>query len=951
MQIESQGWVGFSDYGEQIEIDVVSDRNTKKDLTLQRACKLKIKVVDENNTPLVATLFAHSVDHGRSSKSQNARTNRDGIATISGIPRSKAKQIVSAQSSGFAPIYVYADVEDPAVIGEHTIVMKPGKTIRGKAVCSDGNPPAGWHIYSRPNWRKFGPQSKGSKIGQDGSFELPDVGDDAQDIYIEFPSSDGTSRTRWVLRDAVLTKLKQPINVKLDHPSPKSMHYLTFKIRWIGKPAKRGLGIDSYCQDLDQHDTHFIKPDVKEFKLGPIPAGIYRFGSDSGQVELMNLRGIKNLDKLDQVKVPSDKPIQIVARTKGKPHLQGTVIDAATKKPITSFQMRITKVKTLSGPNYVTGNEWHRVNDDNGEFFRDVSGPGIYYTRILADGYAMKQSIEVNTDETPDKMAEIGLDKGMAVSGTVVDGDGNGVAAAKVRAVSLAGGSYGDDIREFVTDMGAVRANKQGEFTFRHLGKGYDQIRVDHEDYVYAVTSVSINDETKPLKFVLKQGATIQGTIYNSNGEPAKNAPLFFHKDSNFGGSGDDEPGLFAKTITAENGRFAVSHIPEKLVYVTRDDPWKIQGVARRAMMTSEGQTHTINLGGTSKLTGELRIDDEPLGDTRMKLTGGDPIFGQMVMYGKTQTDGSFTLRGAPPGHWILYRAVIGSRDWVKVCSVDVPVDGDVMLGTLDAPTGTLTVKFKSDLPLPANLKVDLQQYSDVHATGRTAARLVARGETTDPHVFQGVVPGDYDLDIDFGDFEIRKRLKITPDDLGSSIELQAPTGKANVRVTLLNMDDKPSGVTVRLWSADRLANARMRTEKDKDGNPYHEFTGLADGKYVIRSYFSRSGPAIGELEIADGKDVTKVIKIPANLSAPNVNLDFTVFDEQGAYVRAEIKVFSEETHDVRQGDYSKAQRLVVPKGSTFKAKIHVEGYEPFEREFRDIERHGSIKVVLKSSK
>ena len=77
----------------------------------------------------------------------------------------------------------------------------------------------------------------------------------------------------------------------------------------------------------------------------------------------------------------------------------------------------------------------------------------------MADGYAMKQSVQVNTDETPDKMVEIALGKGVAVSGRVVDGDGNGVAKAKVRAVSLAGGSYGDDIREFVTDMGAVRTN------------------------------------------------------------------------------------------------------------------------------------------------------------------------------------------------------------------------------------------------------------------------------------------------------------------------------------------------------------------------------------------------------------------------------------------------------------------------------------------------------------
>ena len=952
LRIESQGWVGFADYREQIEIDVAFDRNTRKDLTLQRACQLKIKVVDEDNIPVIATVSSHSVQHDRFSKTIHYRTKKHGIATIGGIPRSKAKQIVFAESSGFALTHLYADVQDPTVVGEHTIVMKPGKTIRGKAVCSDGNPPAGWHIYSRPTWYKFGAPEKAAEIGKDGSFELTDVGDDPQNVLIKIPTSDGNSTAKFVLRDAVLTKLEQPINVKLDHPSPASLHYLTCNVRWIGKPADRGFAISGYCQDLDDRTDHFIKANAKQFKLGPMPAGIYRFRLDSGQIELMNLRGIKNLDKLDQVKVPNDEPIQIVVRAKGKPHLQGTVIDAATKKPITSFQMRVTKVKTLSGPNYVTGNEWEFFSDKNGQFFYDVPGPGVYYTRILADGYAIKQSIEVNTDETPDKMMEIALDKGMAVSGRVVDGDGNGVAEAKVRAVSLAGGSYGDDIREFVTDMGAVRTSETGEFKFEHLAKGYDQIRVDHDEYVYAVTSISIKEELKPVKIVLKEGATIQGTVYDQHGEPAKNEPIFFHKDYNFSGSGDDAPGLFAKTITDDDGRFTVKHIPERLVYISRDSRRGVQGLRRRAMKTSEGQMHTIDLGGTSKMTGQLRIDGQPLGDSRIKLTGDDSVFGQMAMYGNTDADGTFTLHGAPPGHWILYRGVIGSRgDWVRLCRVDVPVDGNVQLGTLNAPTGTLTLKFNSDLPLPAKIRVDLQQHNDVHDIGRTAARQVARKETTDPRVFQGVVPGDYDLEVNFDDFEIRKRVKIAPDDLNKEIEFESPIGKANVRVTLLNKDDKPSGATVRLWSADGLVSTRMKPQKDKDGNPCHEVTGLADGKYVIRSYFQQSGPVLGELEIVNGKDVTEVIKLPEKLTSPNVNLDFTVFDEQGVHVRAEIDVVSKDTMTVRQGGYARRQRLIVPKGSTFTAKIQVEGYETFEQEFESIEKHQSIEVVLKIAK
>ena len=361
LSVESQGWVGFTDYQEQVKIDLDPDRNTEKNFTLQRACKLTVKVVDENNSPVVASLFSYSVDHNRLSKTQKASTNQHGIATIGGIPRSKAKQLVSAQSGGFALARVYASVDDPAVIGEHTIVLKQGKTIRGKAICNDGNPATGWQIYSQPTWCKFGPAAKGVKISKDGSFELPDIGDDSQNVSIEIPLADDGTTFFTVMSDTVLTKLEQPINVKIDRPSPASMHYLTCNLRWIGKPAERGFQIVGYCQDLDYRTDQFIKSGAKQVKIGPMPAGIYRFSPNSGQIEILNLRGIKNLDKLDQVKVPNDKPIQIVVQAKGKPHLQGIVIDAVTKKPIKSYQMRVTKVKTLRGPNYVTGNEYLRV--------------------------------------------------------------------------------------------------------------------------------------------------------------------------------------------------------------------------------------------------------------------------------------------------------------------------------------------------------------------------------------------------------------------------------------------------------------------------------------------------------------------------------------------------------------------------------------------------------------
>ena len=103
-----------------------------------------------------------------------------------------------------------------------------------------------------------------------------------------------------------------------------------------------------------------------------------------------------------------------------------------------------------------------------------------------------------------------------------------------------------------------------------------------------------------------------------------------------------------------------------------------------------------------------------------------------------------------------------------------------------------------------------------------------------------------------------------------------------------------------------------MKTEKDEDGNPYHEATGLADGKYVIRGYFQLDGPGIGELEIVDGKDVTEVIKLPVrsmHCLTPTWTSPFTT-DKARMFGRRSMWC-PRKRLTVRQGDFAGRQRLV----------------------------------------
>lgn len=961
LSIQSNRCVDITAYSKQPTMGLDPNKPIAKDFELQRACRIKVLVVDEKGMPVSSARLTCRPTGGEDVEpSDDVNTGEDGTGLIEGLLPSKAAYFVTAKANGFAQSFQAVLANDPEKGSETKIVLKEGKTIRGKSVCTDGHPPAGWRIFATPAWDKSDRYAEGSKIAEDGSFEINDVGEGPHKLTIAISIGESGRRYATVMSDTDLQKMEQPISVKLDYPSPQSMTYLECEIRWIGKPLKRGFQLNGYCADLQHHVFQFVSTkDGNNVKLGPMPAGVYRIRPESSQLEVMNLRGIKNLNDLNQVKVPADKPLQLVLRVKGKPHVQAKVVDAETKKPVQDFKFRINKIRTLSGPNYVPGDEWEVAKTKTGEIQEDVSGPGIYYVSVLAEGYAVAHTKQVNTDETPDKVLEIELQRGVSLEGRVVDKDGNGVEGAKVRALSLAKGAHSGVSNEFVSDVGQVVTNQDGKFRFKHLNEGYEWFRVDHPDYVYTRVSYKLGetpnssvfdstDYSSPFEIKLKKGATIQGKVFDNFGKPVIGETIFFQDNNGYSGGGDEEAGRFGTASTDQNGFYQVENIPERTVYVMRNDPWEVNGVARHVVFAKEGQTHNLDFGGKTKLSGTYKISGEPLENTRLQLTGNDPMFGAMKMYCRTNEQGEFDFHGAPSGHWTLYREIEGMRgEFVKVRDVDVPANADLDLGSIEHSVGTLVVTYKSNSGiLPKGLGMDFQQYNPRYRFGRTAAKLMARADPNDPFAFTQVSPGDFAIVLRGTKFGFYKPITITEETIDQEIELEGPEGKATVKVFLRNKNDEAYGGTLMLSSEDRTMYARMTMQKSEDEN-YSELTGVPDGKYVVHpAYFGDAG-ALATLEVVDGKDVTIRQQIPEIVRPAVVNV--TVMDEQGVFVPCEFQLSGEKADQLSQRVNRIKRDVVGPADIQYSLKIEHPGYETHIEKVT--QKAGTdIYVVLKDS-
>ncbi len=824
------------------------DSQTVKHFQLERACRVKVQVANAAGKPLkkvFLTVTSLAEERGRHI-GDDERTDEDGIALIGGLETSHAPYLITARKDGFAPSKVTVTLDDPQKVASARITMRKGVQVKGRAICSDGKPAVGWDIGAKPDWWHCLYGSKGALIDEDGYFTLEHIVPGDYTIHVGIPHGRGGGSISFLVSHARLPLDEGLLEVKIPRPSPASMVSISGRVKFIGGEPSRGVRITALSETHESYDDH-LDGDEREFKIGPLPPGTYELRCVSTEFKEVRVKGVQ---------APAEG-LEVEVEYTGKPRLKGIVVDAASGKPVTKFRGRVRKLRTLSGPNYVEDDRWQSFESPEGAVEIETTGPGLFQLQVAAEGFAWTVSREINTDQDKDPI-RIELIKGVPLSGQVVDEQGQPVSGAKVIPLSKASGTMPRVLASFVTEDGAVET-VDGKFTLEHITPGSETLKVTHPDYCFAIVKdidVKKGAGTKDVRITLTCGGTVQGHVFDVNGEPEANVTLYFQDKSGYGGSRDREAGRFATAVTNKDGYYEVHHLPEQLCYVHRANEWEGLGVVRHAIMPKNGKTSQLNFGGESRINGRLTVNGKPLTKARILLSGDSPSFGTFKSYAMTGEDGTFTFLGTPPGQRTLYYAIPGRRnDWSEVKTFGV-TEADTDLGTVDCSTAriSLTIEPNSE-DIVAGMRVMLQEYDPKWIRSKQVGGLSPRLKPTDPFVIENVPPGKYELvTYKEGYFGVRKVIEMKPGEKEKSVVLRIPQGTASLSGTIDKSVCGPGGCNaLKMWVKDKT----WMTYIIPDEQGKYKVVHVPAGEYLITSYDVRDADVLCQLTFKEGEAKT----------------------------------------------------------------------------------------------
>lgn len=722
--VSAEGYVPIRPFsvGPDAALRLKPNGRVQRNWVLQRGVAVKVHVIDGAGEPLeslrVECAPADMDSFARNAMSEQVSLDEVGSGTLY-LPPSRKPYVVMATAAGRAPAmlrFTPESIDEPL---ELTVTLDEGIAVEGVALCNDGKPATGWSISARPvGWNDSSYPIPWAPIDQDGRFSIPHASAGPHHLSITIPDGNGMSHSRPIGTFAFVAD-GPALEVAVPMKSPGSLTTIKGTIHWIGDPRNDSVayGVSIEAQRLDSRRDHYStllrgEAPAEDFTINNVEPGEYRItvsGVTFGRVTL------------DRVTVPGELP-PIEIKVAGKPKLAGTVRDAVTRKPAANFAYRLRKLQTLGdGPNYSQSSDWVQVNDEDGKFNVDLVGPGEYQVQVSAADRAWVWSEPFRAEAQGATVAlEISLTEGGTLRGVITDHARKPLAGAKVIPLSYAqSSSLVRGAVRFDGEAGAVSTNEAGVYELHHLPVGKETLKIVHPDYApLQIADIEVVDGTTrdAPAIALTPGGRVEGVVYNHDGSVAPGVNLYFRDRSGYGGNGGQKAGTVATTTTDSDGRFAVDHLAEQTLYVSLgDDRWGQPGVLRRVVRPQEGKTATLNFGGAATVTGRIVAGAAAKANAKLALSSGDRYFGAFYAQCATDAEGRFTLRGIPPGRYVLYAE--GPADRIQLRELNVAND-TLDLGDVSDDRGRVTLTVHADDPKDLDTIESIDLASDEQATG-----------------------------------------------------------------------------------------------------------------------------------------------------------------------------------------------------------------------------------------
>lgn len=294
----------------------------------------------------------------------------------------------------------------------------------------------------------------------------------------------------------------------------------------------------------------------------------------------------------------------------GRGRVEGRVIDARTRQPITQFEVS-------HGPREVGRPlDFHivrAVNNSDGEFALDGVEAGDAYIYALAEGYAPGRVAvdRVRPDESVLGVL-IALSPGAAIEGIVVDMQDNPVPKARIelmdqqdRFLSLRAWGEGDGI--------ATESGENGRFTLTHLDSGFTLLLAKHPNFPETAVPVHLlPNQTTSLRVKMTGPALVEGTVM------VNGAPMGYQSITILSNGGKRR----ALTETGPEGQFQYGIMEEGAITVTAT-------AGRGDFQISDTRSATARPGYTTTVDFDFNI---PMASIEGTVTrAGTPVSGAEV--------------------------------------------------------------------------------------------------------------------------------------------------------------------------------------------------------------------------------------------------------------------------------------------------------------------------------
>ena len=790
-----------------------------KDYALERGCRVVIKATDEKGRPVKGVnVYAVYVsdDMGRGPK-RPSRSDANGVVVLGGL-RPDMYHIVAAHPN-YALTGQKVALEEPKQVTSLAFDLKTGIDVPGIATCSDGLPAAGWTIEAKPSeWKSVYSWPRNDPVAHDGTFILKHVLAGPHRLAVSIPEKDRGSRGVWST-DVNLPPEKGLLDLKIPMPSPQGRASISGRVRFSGDQAHDGgfwinaigvavhSGVEAGPITTVNSGSVWLGSGEQDFVIGDLVPGLYDLD--------ITIAGQRK--EFKNIKAPSEGIVLELTTAKAISR-KGRVVDSQTGKPVTDFELRI-----------VGEQEYRQISDRGGVFQVRSRGPECR-VQIKTQGYGDAISENLYRDVNEPVLIELRLPTTLA--GVVVDEAGRPIEGA---IVSYRYGRRADRPSE-ANDLAITDA--KGRFTVDDVSADdtWQWFVVRHPDYARAIRRVTPGKgDVIQEKIVLTKGATIEGTVYDWQGKPVPDTPVYFLDQPQFSHWKHNLSRL-GLAMTDDSGFYRIEHMPEELCYAFRDDPYGADalGVVETAILPRSGRTNRLDLGGLWKATGRLVKDGEPAADTKLLVSFRAGVTQVLDAYTTSDSDGRFAFYGLPAGRRSVYWAVPGIRSynkWAKLATFDFQEGVDLDLGEFNLTLAEVTIDLARASPeVPADgWNVVLYERDSQGHWARMAGRLKIRSDHADPFVFCDVPAGMFDAVAQRNGYPmIRQSVEIKSGQTSGRIVMRVPAGSGVISGKTMSGTGSLPHVVLR--SADERITADTRANVDGT----FEFANLPAGQYVV---------------------------------------------------------------------------------------------------------------------